>query len=261
MFAIRFLLFSYQLSVFLSLYFFFLIFYNSIFQFVFWFIIGIRIIFIKGYLLFSIVGNPWNDIWLEDYERHMRLSSVYQLQTLGAMMREQLNDYSISSVCVLGVAGGNGLEYVDPAKIKIVYGIDINRGYLDVCQQRFPNLKGIFHPIQTDITLLPDGLPYSDLVLANLFVEYVGYECFVAAIAQMRPKIVSCIIQIDEHDDGEFVSPSPYTQKLSILNSIHRIIRVNVLSSYLKDIGYFRCKDKVVFLPNKKCLQRVDYKG
>ena len=36
------------------------------------------------------MGNPWETINLSDYEKHMSLESVYQLQALNEMMKEQL---------------------------------------------------------------------------------------------------------------------------------------------------------------------------
>ena len=56
--------------------------------------------------------NPWEEISLEDYENHMRLDSVLQLQALNEMMKGQLEDYPASKVMILGVAGGNGLEHI-----------------------------------------------------------------------------------------------------------------------------------------------------
>ena len=56
--------------------------------------------------------NPWIEILLDDYENHMRLGSVMQLQTMNQMMKSQLEDYPVSSAMILGVAGGNGLEHV-----------------------------------------------------------------------------------------------------------------------------------------------------
>lgn len=32
--------------------------------------------------------NPWEEIDLNDYENHMSLGSIYQLQTMNQMMRE-----------------------------------------------------------------------------------------------------------------------------------------------------------------------------
>jgi len=84
--------------------------------------------------------NPWEDILLEDYENHMKLENIRQLQTLNGIINEQLYRYAVSEVAILGIAGGNGLEHIDPARIKTVYGIDINQQYLDTCKKRFPEL-------------------------------------------------------------------------------------------------------------------------
>ena len=54
------------------------------------------------------MSNPWEEISLSDYENHMKLESIMQLQTMNRMMKNQLNAYPVSSVMVLGIAGGNG---------------------------------------------------------------------------------------------------------------------------------------------------------
>lgn len=58
------------------------------------------------------LSNPWENISLSDYENHMALDSVWQLQAMNQMMKGQLNTYNISSVMILGIAGGNGLEHI-----------------------------------------------------------------------------------------------------------------------------------------------------
>ena len=78
--------------------------------------------------------NPWKEIPLGDYENHMSLESVNQLQTLNSIMKGQLSDYDVSVAMILGVAGGNGLEHVDTGKYTAVYGVDINEGYLNAAQ-------------------------------------------------------------------------------------------------------------------------------
>lgn len=44
--------------------------------------------------------NPWIEILLDDYENHMRLGSVMQLQTMNQMMKSQLEDYPVSSAMI-----------------------------------------------------------------------------------------------------------------------------------------------------------------
>ena len=59
------------------------------------------------------MGNPWEEIDLDDYEKHMGLDSVFQLQTMNQMMKEQFYAYPVQSVMILGIAGGNGLEHIN----------------------------------------------------------------------------------------------------------------------------------------------------
>lgn len=42
--------------------------------------------------------NPWEGIELSDYENHMKLDSVMQLQSLNMMMKKQFNQYQIETV-------------------------------------------------------------------------------------------------------------------------------------------------------------------
>ena len=64
--------------------------------------------------------NPWEEISLSDYENHMKLSSVMQLQSLNQMMKQQFNTYPVTSIMILGIAGGNGLEHIDKNTLKAV---------------------------------------------------------------------------------------------------------------------------------------------
>ena len=43
------------------------------------------------------MNNPWEEIPLVDYENHMKLDSVMQLQAMNEMMKGQLDTYSICS--------------------------------------------------------------------------------------------------------------------------------------------------------------------
>ena len=56
--------------------------------------------------------NPWEAISLSDYENHMSLDSVMQLQALNELMKGQLEDYPAPRVMILGVAGGTGRAHI-----------------------------------------------------------------------------------------------------------------------------------------------------
>ena len=95
--------------------------------------------------------HPWQEIALSDYENHMSLDSVLQLQGMNAMMRDQLAFGTGGAVMILGVAGGNGLEHIRKDKWRRVYGVDINAEYLRETARRHPELEGVLECLQVDL--------------------------------------------------------------------------------------------------------------
>lgn len=201
--------------------------------------------------------NPWETIPLEDYENHMRLDSVMQLQTMNAAMKTQFNQYPVGSIMILGIAGGNGLEHIDPEKIRRVYGIDINETYLEECESRFPALKETLICRCVDLTAEGNILPHADLLVANLLIEYIGYPCFVRIMRQVKPRYLSCIIQINPEE--HFVSESPYESVFRDLNRVHHQMEEQGLKEAAAEAGYcFREKEEYP-LPNGKKLVRMEF--
>ena len=202
------------------------------------------------------MGNPWENIRLSDYENHMKLESVMQLQVMNEIMYGQFYNYDVSTIMILGVAGGNGLNHIKSDKFNKVYGVDINGEYLRECVSRFPQLLSIFIPIQADLQTDVYILPKVDIVIANLLIEYIGYENFQRVIQHVSPRYISCAIQVNI--DG-FVSDSPYIHVFDHLDDVHRQITEHELDITIADIGYCGILKKGYELPNKKKLLRLDY--
>ena len=203
--------------------------------------------------------HPWETIRLEDYEKHMELESVRQLQTLNAMMREQLAAYPAATVMILGVAGGNGLEHVDREKTQTVYGVDVNADYLRTAEERHPELRGVLRCICADLTKDADKLPAADVVIADLLVEYIGCTAFRSVIETVKPEHVSCVVQTDG-DAGAWVSDSPYTHCFDCLETIHRPVEPDALRAALGESGYREIFRSAEPLPNGKKLERIDFR-
>lgn len=201
--------------------------------------------------------NPWEEIPLTDYENHMKLDSVRQLQTMNEMMQEQFDAYPISSVMILGIAGGNGLEHIQKGKFERVYGIDVNSSYLEEAARRYPNLDGILQCICIDLRNGADKLPGADMVIANLLIEYIGYECFQDVIRQVMPKYVSCIIQINVEDS--WVSDSPYLRVFDGLERVHHQMKEQALEQTMLEISYRTIKRLERTLPNGKKFVQMDF--
>jgi hypothetical protein len=202
------------------------------------------------------MNNPWEDINLEDYEKHMSLDSVFQLQAMNQMMKEQFYTYPIKSIMVLGIAGGNGLEHINNQVINRVYGIDINEKYLNTCKKRYPELEGILETLCKDLTQDIE-LPYADLLVANLLIEYIGYEYFQKAVKKVNPKYVSCIIQVNTNDS--FVSDSPYLHVFDRLDEILHPVEESGLVEAMRNINYKKDRLQERKLPNGKKFIRIDF--
>lgn len=201
--------------------------------------------------------HPWEEIPLEDYENHMKLNSVLQLQGLNEMMKGQLGDYPVSRVMILGIAGGNGLEHIRRGQFEKVYGVDVNGAYLEAAASRHPEPEGTLECIRADLTEEPCRLPEADLVVANLLIEYIGYACFQTVIRQTKPKIVSCVIQINT--ENHWVSDSPYLHVFDGLERIHHDLKEEGLETAMLAIGCQPVKRLGHGLPNGKKLLRMDF--
>ena len=201
--------------------------------------------------------NPWEEIPLTDYENHMKLGSVMQLQAMNEMMKGQFDAYPVTSVMIFGIAGGNGLEHIQKGKFKKVYGIDVNASYLKEVVQRYPELDGLLECLRIDLTDEADQLPKAEMVIANLLIEYIGYECFQKAIQHVKPKYVSCMIQINMED--QWVSDSPYLHVFDGLEQVHHQMEEHALENAMLEIDYHAIKTLEHLLPNGKKLVQMDF--
>ena len=203
------------------------------------------------------MNNPWKDISLSDYERHMALDSVQQLQAMNQMMKGQLNQYDIQSAMILGVAGGNGLEHVDIEKLNKVYGVDINQEYLTITKKRYENISDTLECLCVDLISEAEKLPQVDMLIANLLIEYIGYECFKKVVTVTKPIYVSCIIQINV--DDSFVSDSPYLHAFDGLETVHHQMAEQELQNSMNEIDYQLIQMLEHQLPNGKKLVQLDF--
>lgn len=201
--------------------------------------------------------NPWEEIPLTDYENHMKLDSVMQLQSMNEMMKGQFDTYPISSVMIFGIAGGNGLEHIQKGRFEKIYGVDINASYLQEVAKRYPELDGLLECLCINLIDETDKLPKADMVIANLLIEYIGYGCFQKAIKQTNPKYVSCIIQINMEDN--WVSDSSYLHVFDGLEQVHHQMEEQALEKAMLEIGYHAIRTLEHMLPNGKKLVQIDF--
>ena len=173
------------------------------------------------------------------------------------MMREQFAEYDIDTIMILGIAGGNGLEHINKKQLKKVYGVDVNQKFLDECKRRYSELGDVFETICVDLLGENVQLPGAELLVANLLIEYIGYECFQKIIRLIKPSYVSCIIQINTGDS--FVSDSPYIHAFDCLEEVHHQMEESNLADCMSKIGYQMKKTMEQVLPNGKKFVRLDF--
>ncbi len=201
--------------------------------------------------------NPWREVPLDQYERHMAEQKVYQLQELNRLMERQLNGYPVNSVAILGVAGGNGLEHIEADQYESVVGVDINDEYLNACWRRYPKLQSCLKLICADLRKPEISLPQVDLVIANLVLEYIGIGCFFHCLDTIRPRLVSCVVQQGQKEN--VVSPSPYVQELQRVEEIYQDIDPTGLVARMREAGWVVMLREEIPMPNGKRLIRLDF--
>ena len=205
------------------------------------------------------MSHPWEDIDLDTYEAHMSSTDVFQIQTLNKITEHQLSDYNPSSVAILGIAGGNGLDKINDDITKKVYCIDVNKKYLDVCKSRYTHLLGILEFVCCDLSRINTVLPFSDIHICNLIIEYLGEKKFAKLILNSRDNvnIVSCVIQ--KNNEISFVSSTNQSSEFQPIMSIHNDIDGKKLTKVLCDIDFYCIKNEFYKLPNGKEFLRIDF--
>jgi hypothetical protein len=143
------------------------------------------------------LDHPWLSVPLRDYEAHMNSEPVQQLGALSELFGDALRHCQPESVAILGVAGGNGLERIDPSVTSRVCGIDINPEYLQAVRQRYSTLPGLeLHCL--DLAEQQVALPPVQLVYAALIFEHAGVErCLDNAVDLVAPGgVLSVVLQL-----------------------------------------------------------------
>jgi trans-aconitate methyltransferase len=168
--------------------------------------------------------NPWLDIPLDEYERHMALPQVAQAPLLADVFKGMLEQHRPRSVAVLGCAGGNGFQWISPEVTKRVVGVDINPSYVQQLRIRFngriPGLELIVGDIQTEeVAFHP-----VELIFAGLVLEYVDVD---AVLRKLHSLLVSggvfgTVVQLP-HPASAAVTPSPF-RSLQALAPVLRFV-------------------------------------
>lgn len=195
--------------------------------------------------------NPWIKVPYEDYERHMKDESVYQLQKLNEIFKIHLEKFKPESVLVLGCSGGNGFEHIDDDITKKVIGIDINDNYLKICKNRYKNKKYVLDLICCDINIEEFQIDIVDFISCALFLEYVDIRKVLIKIKNRMKYNSKLNIVVQNNNSNSFVSKTG-VESLNILSNISKEISEKGLQDILESL-HFSIESKDVYdLPNGK---------
>ena len=196
--------------------------------------------------------NPWLAIPLEDYEAHMACPSVGQYAILAELFAEALAFCLPRSVAILGVAGGNGLERIDPSHTKRVCGIDINPSYLKATHSRFGSRLNLELYCED---LAAGEVEYGQFELSHaaLIFEHAGMGlCLVNAIRMTADGgHLSVVLQLAAAGDQPDVS-STTIRSMEALKQSFRLVEPDRLRTCLLQHSFIEVREARRVLPGGK---------
>ncbi|RXK86092.1 class I SAM-dependent methyltransferase [Filimonas effusa] len=202
--------------------------------------------------------NAWNKIPLEDYEQHMQHATVAQSQLLNALTKKYLQKHTPERALFLGVSGGNGLEHIDVNKTKSVYGIDINKSYIEETQKRFGAKIKQLVLVNTDISISNESFLKADFVWAALIFEYMAIQKGFEFIANNIATSAKLIITIQANNGSSSVSQTK-VESVKSLKEIFKIVDKNDLQIHALKFGFELHGEEENILPNGKSLLTYAY--
>lgn len=205
-----------------------------------------------------IIKNPWLEIPLEDYERHMEHASVAQAQLLNFLTKTYLAKYCPEKLLFLGVSGGNGLEHIDENRALDICGIDINELYIKKATQRFANRFKSLRLEVADISVSEASYIKADFIWAALIFEFVGIEKGFEFIGRNSAQSAILAVTIQSNNGSSSISQSGVMSVHSV-KDIFRFIDGSELCKKASDFGFDLVSKAENFLPNGKSLMTYEF--
>jgi hypothetical protein len=195
--------------------------------------------------------TPWQDIPLEDYERHMSLPSVGQTKMLADQLERLVGRHRPASIALMGCAGGNGLERI-PTSVERIVAVDINDHYVAAARKRFADRLANLDLRCADVQSESLQFEPVELIYAALIFEYVDVA---ATLATLRRNIrcggtLVALLQLP-HTQQQAVSPSPY-KSLDKLASALTLVEPDELRAQANAAGFKIGYSETITLPSGK---------
>ncbi len=202
--------------------------------------------------------NPWLDIPLEDYERHMSHHLVGQSTLLNALTKKYLEVIKPETVIFLGVSGGNGLEHIDNRVTKSVYGIDINPDYLNTAFARFNLFISSLQLLDLDIVKHAETICRADLIWAALLLEYTGVDPVLEFSANNLGMGGHLVVSIQSNNNKQSVSNTGI-ESIKKAGEMFSMVNPETLLSKAAKKGYTVIGKEENLLPNGKSIKTLHF--
>ncbi len=167
----------------------------------------------------------------------MSATSVAQSSLLADTLRLLVERYRPASLALLGSAGGNGLEYIDPQVTRRVVAVDISAAFLEVCAARHSKRFDKFEPMNCDLS---DGPPFTDpveLSVAFLVIEYVELDSFLDYAPSLVTKDGRIAFVFQNHDGLDSVVTDSGVLSVQALGRVHTPVDVAQVMDGLQSRG------------------------
>lgn len=155
--------------------------------------------------------NIWNDIVLDDYEKHMSMPEIGQAQLISNYLEEIINSYLPQTAAIIGCSGGNGLDRLMNCRIEKIICNDINPAFLKTAEERYKNKINGIEFYCADVASENFKISKADLIFGALIFEYVDYNKAINNIVKFLNEkgIFAVLIQLHNSLIPK-ISPSPY---------------------------------------------------
>src|SRR5689334_16377937 len=128
----------------------------------------------------------------------MALPQVAQARMLSDQFAALLAQQQPRSVAIVGCAGGNGFQCIDPEQTERVVAIDVNPHYIDAVRSRYQHVFRSLELICVDVE--SNSLPFDpvELIFAGLIFEYVDVGVVLPNLRdRMQPGgVLAAIVQL-----------------------------------------------------------------
>jgi len=182
----------------------------------------------------------------------MSLPTVGQAQMLADQLALLIKRESPTSVALVGCAGGNGLDQIEPGQLERIVAVDINSAYIEAVRIRHARRLAGLELHCADIQ--SDSLRFEpvDMIYAALLFEYVDVAAALASLKRLcrAAGTLATLIQLP-HRDHEVISLSPY-KSLNLLAPAMKLIAPADLARLAATAGLSAVDSAVIELSSGK---------